>query len=145
MKGFTVDVMNDGGREPSDLGRTKLHIVDHEIKANNGLYGRDHQHVSSRYHHRSSSDQGVRIEETAHFLTTCGLCNRRLPPCRDIYMYRGDTAFCSMECREQQMKKDERKEKTKLLLLQKKTENNHHNYSEFPSENSGKTKTIAAA
>lgn len=26
--------------------------------------------------------------ETSHFLHTCGLCQRRLPPGRDIYMYR---------------------------------------------------------
>lgn len=59
-------------------------------------------------------------------------------------MNRGNSAFCSVECREQQMKKDEIKEKSKLLILQKKTEN-HHNFSELPSENSGKSKTIAAA
>ncbi|XP_060213102.1 FCS-Like Zinc finger 5-like [Lycium barbarum] len=148
MSGITVDLMSNGEREPSDHGTTKLLIVD-EIKANNnGLYAHDHhdnQHVSSsRYHHRSTSE-GLQIE-TAHFLRTCGLCNRRLAPSRDIYMYRGDTAFCSMECREQQMKNDERKEKSKLIL-QKKTEN-HHNYSELPSansENSSKSKTIAAA
>ncbi|WOG97359.1 hypothetical protein DCAR_0416699 [Daucus carota subsp. sativus] len=44
------------------------------------------------------------------FLTTCGLCQRRLPPARDIFMYRGDTAYCSVECREEQMEDDERKE-----------------------------------
>ncbi|CAN4095110.1 unnamed protein product [Withania somnifera] len=131
MKGITVDVMNNRGREPSDRGT----IID-KIKDNNGL--------SSRYHHRSSSDQTFHIQETVHFLSTCGLCNRRLPPSRDIYMYRGNTAFCSMECRELQMKKDERQEKSKLLVLQKKIEN-YHNYSELPSENSGKSKTIAAA
>ncbi|CAN1814907.1 FCS-Like Zinc finger 6 [Linum perenne] len=48
---------------------------------------------------------------TSHFLRTCGLCKHRIPPSKDIYMYRGDTAFCSQECREEQMKKDERKEK----------------------------------
>ncbi|XP_055809075.1 protein INCREASED RESISTANCE TO MYZUS PERSICAE 1-like [Solanum dulcamara] len=124
MTRITVDVMNNGGGKPSD-----------------------HQHVSLKYHHRSSSDQSFHlhhIEKTTYFLTTCGLCNRRLPPSRDIYMYRGDTAFCSMECREKHMKKDKRKEKSKVPILQKKTEN-HHNYSELPSENSGKSKTIAAA
>ncbi|OWM65620.1 FCS-Like Zinc finger 6-like [Punica granatum] len=49
--------------------------------------------------------------ETAQFLRICGLCQRQLVPGRDIYMYRGDTAFCSLECREQRMKQDERKEK----------------------------------
>ncbi|XP_004502441.1 FCS-Like Zinc finger 7 [Cicer arietinum] len=48
------------------------------------------------------------IHNTPHFLLTCALCNCRLPPARDIYMYRGDTAFCSLECREQQMKQDRR-------------------------------------
>ncbi|KAL5703918.1 hypothetical protein ACHQM5_022411 [Ranunculus cassubicifolius] len=56
---------------------------------------------------RSSAD----FYEPAHFLRTCGLCNRRLAPGRDIFMYRGDTAFCSSECRQQQMNQDERKEK----------------------------------
>ncbi|KAJ4966554.1 hypothetical protein NE237_018403 [Protea cynaroides] len=51
---------------------------------------------------------------TAHFLRACNLCKRRLCPGRDIYMYRGDSAFCSLECRQQQMNKDERKEKCGL-------------------------------
>ncbi|XP_011027684.1 PREDICTED: uncharacterized protein LOC105127902 [Populus euphratica] len=52
--------------------------------------------------------------ETAHFLRACSLCKRRLIPGRDIYMYRGDSAFCSLECRQQQMSLDERKEKGSL-------------------------------
>ncbi|KAF5458123.1 hypothetical protein F2P56_022180, partial [Juglans regia] len=58
----------------------------------------------------SNSGTADHFMETAHFLHTCGLCKKRLAPGRDIYMYRGDTAFCSLECREQQMKQDERKE-----------------------------------
>ncbi|CAA2994472.1 uncharacterized protein LOC111408887 [Olea europaea var. sylvestris] len=53
--------------------------------------------------------------ETAHFLRACSLCKRRLIPGRDIYMYRGDSAFCSSECRQQQMTQDERKEKSSLV------------------------------
>ncbi|XP_073148081.1 FCS-Like Zinc finger 5-like [Henckelia pumila] len=49
--------------------------------------------------------------QTAHFLKSCGLCHRSLPPDIDVYMYRGDVAFCSVECREQRMKQDERKER----------------------------------
>ncbi|XP_020229932.1 FCS-Like Zinc finger 6 [Cajanus cajan] len=45
------------------------------------------------------------------FLRACFLCKGRLVAGRDIYMYRGDSAFCSSECREKQMKQDERKEK----------------------------------
>ncbi|RDY12711.1 Protein MARD1, partial [Mucuna pruriens] len=56
---------------------------------------------------RHSSD----FVDTPHFLRACSLCKRRLVPGRDIYMYRGDSAFCSLECRQQQMNQDERKEK----------------------------------
>ncbi|CAH9078506.1 unnamed protein product [Cuscuta europaea] len=58
--------------------------------------------------------------ETAHFLTACSLCKRRLYPGRDIYMYRGDTGFCSLECREQQMRRDERKEKCSVITSKRK-------------------------
>ncbi|KAL1216261.1 FCS-Like Zinc finger 5 [Cardamine amara subsp. amara] len=47
------------------------------------------------------------------FLRCCSLCKRLLVPGRDIYMYRGDRAFCSLECRQQQITVDERKEKKK--------------------------------
>ncbi|KAL7127794.1 hypothetical protein ABFS83_14G275000 [Erythranthe nasuta] len=50
-------------------------------------------------------------EVTGNFLRVCSLCKRRLIPGRDIFMYRGDSAFCSQECRQQQMNKDERKDK----------------------------------
>ncbi|MBA0620484.1 hypothetical protein Godav_006191 [Gossypium davidsonii] len=50
------------------------------------------------------------LDSSAPFLRSCCLCKRRLAPGRDIYMYRGDTPFCSLECREQQMKQDERRE-----------------------------------
>ncbi|XP_009600626.1 FCS-Like Zinc finger 5-like [Nicotiana tomentosiformis] len=139
MTGITVDVVNAGEPEPSD-------VVD-EFKVANG-YDNNQNSIAivlPRYYHQRSSSVGFQIEETAHFLKTCGLCNRRLAPGRDIYMYRGDTAFCSMECREQQLKKDERKEKLKIILS-KKTEN-HHNHSELPlanSETSGKSESIAA-
>ncbi|CAL5203837.1 unnamed protein product [Lathyrus oleraceus] len=59
------------------------------------------------------------IYSTPHFLRICGLCNCRLAPTRDIYMYRGDTAFCSLECREEQMKQDLRKEKWKVSVSNK--------------------------
>ncbi|XP_050377512.1 FCS-Like Zinc finger 6 [Argentina anserina] len=62
---------------------------------------------SPRNHRRNSAD----FVETLHFLRSCGLCKRRLVPGRDLYMYRGDTAFCSLECRQQQMTLDERNDK----------------------------------
>lgn len=65
---------------------------------------------------RNSADFNA---ETAHFLRACSLCKRRLIPGRDIYMYRGDSAFCSLECRQQQMNQDERKEKCSLVASKK--------------------------
>lgn len=53
--------------------------------------------------------------QTADFLRACFLCKRRLIPGRDIYMYRGDSAFCSLECRQQKMIQDERKEKRRVV------------------------------
>ncbi|KAJ4953555.1 hypothetical protein NE237_030387 [Protea cynaroides] len=47
---------------------------------------------------------------TPDFLSSCHLCRKKLHG-RDIYMYRGEKAFCSTECRYQQIVTDEKKEK----------------------------------
>ncbi|XP_072956880.1 FCS-Like Zinc finger 3-like [Typha angustifolia] len=52
-----------------------------------------------------------------HFLDACFLCRKPLAGNRDIFMYRGDTPFCSEECRQQQIEMDEAKEKKKKLPL----------------------------
>ncbi|KAF5737974.1 hypothetical protein HS088_TW13G00867 [Tripterygium wilfordii] len=105
MTGITVDLPNNvEGQEPSDH---QLRDDHHQGAYDTGLLA---AMVSPRVNlqRRNSAD----LAETSHFLRTCGLCRRRLTPGRDIYMYRGDTAFCSLECREQQMKQDEGKEKS---------------------------------
>ncbi|XP_057974065.1 FCS-Like Zinc finger 5-like [Malania oleifera] len=71
--------------------------------------------VSPRNHSRTPRD----LLQTAHFLRACSLCKRRLMPGRDIYMYRGDSAFCSLECRQRQINQDERKENIALLASKK--------------------------
>lgn len=43
------------------------------------------------------------------FLTCCHLCQRELHGL-DIFMYRGDRAFCSAECRDKQITSDDHKE-----------------------------------
>ncbi|MBA0770434.1 hypothetical protein Gotri_019071, partial [Gossypium trilobum] len=56
----------------------------------------------------TSADSGRSpVAETAPFLRFCCLCNRRLAPARDIYMY-------SENCREQQMKLDERQRRLNM-------------------------------
>ncbi|GFP87255.1 hypothetical protein PHJA_000869200 [Phtheirospermum japonicum] len=44
------------------------------------------------------------------FLSSCHLCHKRLQG-EDIYMYRGEKAFCSTECRYREIVMDERREK----------------------------------
>ncbi|KAL6634677.1 hypothetical protein ACP70R_027348 [Stipagrostis hirtigluma subsp. patula] len=41
------------------------------------------------------------------FLQRCSLCHKELAEGTDIYMYRGDRAFCSVECRCRQIFMDE--------------------------------------
>ncbi|MQM14897.1 hypothetical protein Taro_047829 [Colocasia esculenta] len=49
-------------------------------------------------------------EHPRHFLDACALCRRPLSRYRDIFMYRGDTPFCSEECRQEQIELDEARE-----------------------------------
>ncbi|KAL8036037.1 hypothetical protein ABFX02_12G133700 [Erythranthe guttata] len=44
------------------------------------------------------------------FLSSCDMCRKKLQG-EDIYMYRGEKAFCSTECRYRQIVMDERKDK----------------------------------
>lgn len=50
------------------------------------------------------------------FLDFCYLCRKKLKGL-DIFMYRGEKAFCSVECRCQQMSNDEEKEKFRSEAL----------------------------
>ncbi|KAJ8430785.1 hypothetical protein Cgig2_023279 [Carnegiea gigantea] len=49
----------------------------------------------------------------SYFLSFCHLCRKTLHG-KDIYMYRGEKAFCSAECRQTQIVIDERKEQCRL-------------------------------
>ncbi|OAY49458.1 hypothetical protein MANES_05G057800v8 [Manihot esculenta] len=42
-----------------------------------------------------------------HFLEACFLCRKPLGCNADIFMYRGNTPFCSKECRQEQIEMDE--------------------------------------
>ncbi|CAL5415485.1 unnamed protein product [Camellia sinensis] len=46
------------------------------------------------------------------FLEQCFLCDQKLLPGKDIYMYKGDRAFCSVECRCRQIFMDEEESTT---------------------------------
>ncbi|KAL7137020.1 hypothetical protein ABFS83_10G066600 [Erythranthe nasuta] len=69
------------------------------------------------------------------FLNSCFLCEKRLDGL-DIFMYRGEKAFCSAECRYRQISIDEQNEKSCRSAAKKKRE-----YSVSPC--SGKLQFIA--
>ncbi|CAK9174262.1 unnamed protein product [Ilex paraguariensis] len=102
MTEFSLDLSSNCEAQPSDPHDPSKKGIDQRFLAAAG--------VSPRIHRRNSADH----IETAHFLRACFLCKRRLVPGRDIYMYRGDSAFCSLECRQQQMNQDERKDKCSM-------------------------------
>ncbi|ERM94218.1 hypothetical protein AMTRI_Chr04g188760 [Amborella trichopoda] len=125
MTEFTVDI---GSEVPPSDADGPIHVPE--------LFeGARYPAIASPRNHRRFSGNFI---ETAHFLQCCTLCKRRLGPGRDIYMYRGDSAFCSLECRQQQMNIDERKEKCALSSMK----------NEAPSsaaEASSNGETVAAA
>ncbi|CAL9181606.1 unnamed protein product [Musa hybrid cultivar] len=88
-------------------------------------------------HRKNSAD--LAVVETAPFLRACGLCKRRLGPGRDTFMYRGDIAFCSLECRQQHINLEERKEKCSLTSIKDAVP------AANGSENAGNGETVAAA
>lgn len=56
---------------------------------------------------RSPRGGGGGGEAGLHYLGSCYLCKERIACDRDVFMYRGDAAFCSEDCREDQMEMDE--------------------------------------
>ncbi|KAG0485251.1 hypothetical protein HPP92_009010 [Vanilla planifolia] len=44
----------------------------------------------------------------AEFLKHCCFCHKELSLQKEVYMYRGDQGFCSMECRHKQIVEDEK-------------------------------------
>ncbi|XP_051128091.1 FCS-Like Zinc finger 15-like [Andrographis paniculata] len=55
----------------------------------------------------SSIFSGFSRSRTPLNLSTCFLCKQKLLPEKDIYMYKGDKAFCSEDCRCRQIFMDE--------------------------------------
>ncbi|CAL5055244.1 unnamed protein product [Urochloa decumbens] len=61
---------------------------------------------------RASRDADADAGELRHhYLEACFRCGRHLGGNKDIFMYRGDTPFCSEDCRQQQIEADEAREK----------------------------------
>ncbi|XP_020574682.1 uncharacterized protein LOC110020793 [Phalaenopsis equestris] len=68
-------------------------------------------------------------DEPRHFLDSCFLCKRPLSRNLDIFMYRGDTPFCSEVCREEQIEMDEAREKSWKISVKKEKQKNSNSSS----------------
>ncbi|KAK8945669.1 hypothetical protein KSP40_PGU002034 [Platanthera guangdongensis] len=62
-------------------------------------------------------------DEPHHFLDSCFLCSKSLAGNGDIFMYRGDTPFCSEKCRMEQIEMDEEKERRWKIYGKKEQQN----------------------
>lgn len=49
----------------------------------------------------------VARRRSLHYLESCYLCKESIACDRDVFMYKGDAAFCSEDCRDEQMDMDE--------------------------------------
>ncbi|KAM0015651.1 putative Zf-FLZ domain, FCS-Like Zinc finger/3 [Helianthus debilis subsp. tardiflorus] len=86
---------------------------------------------------RSGMFSNRSFQEQPYFLDACYLCKKPLGCNRDIFMYRGDLPFCSVECREEQIEIDETKEKKRNLsksikALRKKEEREKSSSPKYP-------------
>ncbi|XP_031397314.1 FCS-Like Zinc finger 8-like isoform X3 [Punica granatum] len=61
----------------------------------------------------SAETFNINCYPSQHFLSFCHSCKKNLDQGKDIYMYRGEKAFCSSECRDQVMLLEEGKGKAK--------------------------------
>ncbi|KAK4557654.1 hypothetical protein RGQ29_007422 [Quercus rubra] len=85
-----------------------------------------------------------------HFLEACFLCKKPLGDNKDIFMYRGDTPFCSVECRQEQIEIDEAKEKnwnlsSSMKALRKKQQRESTSPNKTQKNYPFRTSTVAAA
>ncbi|XP_022720806.1 uncharacterized protein LOC111278445 [Durio zibethinus] len=73
---------------------------------------------ATRKHRHGSSGRSPPVDHSC-FLKSCHLCHKNLSLDKEVYMYRGDQGFCSVECRDRQIVLDEMREfelSTKQML-----------------------------
>ncbi|KAK2645066.1 hypothetical protein Ddye_020261 [Dipteronia dyeriana] len=77
----------------------------HQTNTKNGFHSKNNNNKSPK----TTFVDDFSAYPTSDFLSSCHLCSKKLHG-KDIYMYRGEKAFCSTECRSRQIMMDERKE-----------------------------------
>ncbi|CAM6026711.1 unnamed protein product [Sphagnum balticum] len=87
------------------------------IKADSILHSRSNPYCTTAQ--KQSMSIPILPASAVHFLDACYFCKRHLVDGKDIYMYRGDKAFCSTECRSQQIMLDECHENCLVAALKK--------------------------
>ncbi|KAL0909682.1 hypothetical protein M5K25_020570 [Dendrobium thyrsiflorum] len=110
------------------LSRTRsiFHIeeVEGDYDFSNGVFAVDtdglvglqilikHGGIDSKVLIKSSMKKNKPVLEhlSAEFHKSCFSCSNELSLQKEVYMYRGDQGFCSVECRYKQILQDERKE-----------------------------------
>ncbi|CAI8606746.1 unnamed protein product [Vicia faba] len=95
---------------------------------------------SSMFYYGGSED----FYDRPHFLQACSLCRKHLGQNKDIFMYRGNTPFCSKECRQEQIEIDESKEKGCKISSKRSVRNSETNKSSR-SNNTVRAGTVAVA
>ncbi|KAJ1391744.1 Zf-FLZ domain [Sesbania bispinosa] len=99
--------------EPGYSGHNHFHYQHGFLSRTLGYATFSNRSISSQ---RSGRFYDARFEDhQPHFLESCFLCKKPLGNNRDIFMYRGDTPFCSEDCRQEQIEIDEAKEKNRNL------------------------------
>ncbi|KAK1374909.1 FLZ-type domain-containing protein [Heracleum sosnowskyi] len=100
-----------------------------------------------KFSYLSNTSPRSRFEEhQPHFLDSCFLCKKPLGDNKDIFMYRGDTPFCSEECRQEQIETDEAKEKNwNLKALRNKSDQKKSTNSPSKKAYGYRTGAVAAA
>ncbi|KAL0917529.1 hypothetical protein M5K25_012595 [Dendrobium thyrsiflorum] len=78
------------------------------------------------------------------FLKLCFLCSKELSLQKEVYMYRGDQGFCSLECRSKKILQDERREFNASARQRFRLPNHHHMGSKI-QESNGRTKITVSA
>ncbi|QHN97836.1 hypothetical protein S83_064130 [Arachis hypogaea] len=63
---------------------------------------------------------------SSEFLSFCHHCNKKLEEGKDIYMYRGERAFCSLTCRALEIMNDEELEEESDNTPSKNPPNQEH-------------------
>ncbi|KAG8656560.1 hypothetical protein MANES_04G150300v8 [Manihot esculenta] len=90
--------------------QTLVHISSSEAKSKSNVVLKSSMKKVNHRHLPAAASSSATTIESYCYLKSCYLCNKKLRLDSDIYMYRGDQGFCSIECRNRRIVLDEMKE-----------------------------------